>query len=123
MSAMSLTLARQLNTRNPVITRTLIRKYNTDTNIQPQSKFINIDKGKLIRRSMLVGGLFGFVTGVNVYKHAIKGLQPDPDKYVITTGILTIACAGYFITIPMLLCYYYVHKDIYLQSNENSKTT
>jgi hypothetical protein len=123
MSAMIRTLARQLNTRNPVMSRTLIRKYNTDTNVQPQSKFRNIDKGKLFRRSMLVGGIVGFATGVGVYKEEVKGLQPNLDKYVITTATTTIAFAGYFITIPMLLGYFYVHKDFYLKSNGKSNTT
>jgi hypothetical protein len=104
---------RLLNTGNQVMSRTLIRKYNTNTNVQRQSKFRDIDKGKLFLNSVIVGSVVGAVAKTaKFYKdEREKGYQPDLTLCILEAMVGSAMGFCYFITIPAYLFTVYIDRQ------------
>ena len=115
MSMMIRTLAkaRLLNTGNQVMKQTMIRKYNTNPNVQRQSKFRDIDKGKWFVHSLLVGGAVGAVAKpVKFYKdEREKGYKPDLELCILEAIVGSAMGFCYFITIPAYLFTVYIDRQ------------
>jgi hypothetical protein len=122
MSAMIRTLAkaRLLNTGHQVMKQTLIRKYNTNTNFQRQSKFRDIDKGKLFVNSQIVGAVLGGAVSVKMYKDDIgKSGTSNPRDFgrALSSGVIMGGC--YYVSVPIYLVYSCVNRVYYKRLEKN----